>query len=48
MSLPVIATIVEAYRLFFANLTLYARLYWFPVLMQLGALEALIDHCIRP
>lgn len=37
MKLPVIATVVEAYRLFFANLAVYARLIWFPAIVLFTA-----------
>jgi hypothetical protein len=37
MKLPVIPTLIEAYRLFFANLDIFARLVWFPVVVQFAA-----------
>lgn len=35
--LPVVATIIEAYRIFFANLSIFARLFWFPAMVAFAA-----------
>lgn len=37
MKLPIAPTIVDAYRIFFANLGAFARLAWFPVIAQFAA-----------
>lgn len=37
MKLPVVATIIEGYRLFFANLGIFARLVWLPAIVEFSA-----------